>query len=301
MANTQTHSLELDSARLADDPLILIIPGLGNSGPGHWQTLWEAKIPDCERVELGMWDDPHRNTWVNKINLAVHRAGRPVILVAHSLGCQAVAWWARYEQPGFGNPVVGALLVAPPDVEREGVARLQARGGGVEEDFNGGVRVAGGGVDGWEPFRDFRGEFLGLGGGAVHEPKFSHAFVGQAEGGSPGGTAGTEEQDTRAAGFDGEILAEGADDRIGIGVVAPAAHRSDGVRGDGSDRHPLAVRCPGLEADGVDRAPGAGRVVEFIDQVDRQEFVRDGQVQPDEAHGRGAGDGGPERLFGEPP
>ncbi|HEY6965439.1 MAG TPA: alpha/beta hydrolase, partial [Erythrobacter sp.] len=77
MAHTQTHTLELDRERLADDPLILIIPGLANSGPDHWQSRWEAKLPDCERVDLGMWDDPHRNTWVNKINLAVHRAGRP--------------------------------------------------------------------------------------------------------------------------------------------------------------------------------------------------------------------------------
>ncbi|WP_066531542.1 alpha/beta hydrolase [Erythrobacter sp. CCH5-A1] len=127
MAITQTHSLELGSERLADDPLILIIPGLGNSGPDHWQTKWEAQIPDAERVELGMWDDPHRNTWVNKINLAVHRAGRPVILVAHSLGCHAVAWWAEYEQPAYGNPVVGALLVAPPDAERSGVDERIAR------------------------------------------------------------------------------------------------------------------------------------------------------------------------------
>ncbi|MFM7349475.1 MAG: RBBP9/YdeN family alpha/beta hydrolase [Erythrobacter sp.] len=115
------HTLELDTARLAEDPLILIVPGLDNSGPDHWQTLWEAKLPDCERVELGMWDDPHRNTWVNKLNLAVHRARGPVILVAHSLGCHALAWWAEYEQPQWGNPVVGALLVAPPDIEREGV------------------------------------------------------------------------------------------------------------------------------------------------------------------------------------
>jgi len=127
MAITQTHSLELGGERLADDPLILIIPGLGNSGPDHWQTRWEAQIPDAERVELGMWDDPHRNTWVNKINLAVHRAGRPVILVAHSLGCHAVAWWAEYEQPAHGNPVVGALLVAPPDAERAGVDERIAR------------------------------------------------------------------------------------------------------------------------------------------------------------------------------
>ena len=121
------HQLELDPDRLRDDPLILIIPGLNNSNEHHWQTQWEAKIPDCERVDLGMWDDPHRNTWVNKINLAVHRAQRPVILVAHSLGCLAVAWWAEYEQPSQGNPVVGALLVAPPDVEREGVDPRLAR------------------------------------------------------------------------------------------------------------------------------------------------------------------------------
>jgi uncharacterized protein len=119
--------LELDADRLSDDPLILIIPGLNNSNERHWQSRWEAHVPDCERVDLGMWDDPHRNTWVNKINLAIHRAQRPVILVAHSLGCLAVAWWAEYEQPQKGNPVVGALLVAPPDVERSGVDPRLAR------------------------------------------------------------------------------------------------------------------------------------------------------------------------------
>ncbi len=122
-----THSIELDPEVLAQDPLVLIIHGLNNSGPNHWQSHWEAQLPDAERVDLGMWDDPHRNTWVNKINLAVHRAGRPVILVAHSLGCLAVAWWAEYEQPAQGNPVVGALLVAPPDAERPGVDERIAR------------------------------------------------------------------------------------------------------------------------------------------------------------------------------
>ncbi len=121
------HSLELDTPRLAEDPLILTVPGLNNSNEHHWQTRWEASLPECERVDLGMWDDPHRNTWVNKLNLAVHRARRPVILVAHSLGCLAVAWWAEYERPAWGNPVVGALLVAPPDVEREGVDPRLAR------------------------------------------------------------------------------------------------------------------------------------------------------------------------------
>lgn len=123
------HYLELEAERLGDDPLILIVPGLNNSNPQHWQSQWEAKRPDCRRVDLGMWGDPHRNTWVNKLNLAIHQAGRPVILVAHSLGCLAVGWWAEYEQPVFGNPVVGALLVAPPDVDRPGLDPRLARFG----------------------------------------------------------------------------------------------------------------------------------------------------------------------------
>lgn len=99
------------------DPLILTIPGLDNSGPDHWQSRWEAEREDCVRVDLGMWDKPHRNVWVNKLNAAIRQAGRSVILVAHSLGCHAVAWWAALEQPAYGDPVVGALLVAPPEID----------------------------------------------------------------------------------------------------------------------------------------------------------------------------------------
>lgn len=111
---------------IAKNPLILTVPGLGDSGSGHWQSRWEETLPDCRRVDLGLWDDPHRNTWVNKINLAVQRADRPVVLVAHSLGCLAVAWWAEYEQPTDGK-VIGALLVAPPDVEERPIDRRLTR------------------------------------------------------------------------------------------------------------------------------------------------------------------------------
>lgn len=106
-----------DFANSAPEPLVLLIPGLNNSGPDHWQTRWERSRTDCQRVELGMWDRPHRNTWVNQLNLAIRQADRPVVLVAHSLGCLAVAWWAALEQPKLDDPVVGALLVAPPDVD----------------------------------------------------------------------------------------------------------------------------------------------------------------------------------------
>jgi predicted alpha/beta hydrolase family esterase len=102
-------------------PIILTVPGLGGSGPSHWQTLWEQSRPDTHRVELGMWDTPHRNTWVTKLDQAIRQAQAPVVLAAHSLGCLAVAWWAELSGQPFGWPVAGALLVAPADVDREDV------------------------------------------------------------------------------------------------------------------------------------------------------------------------------------
>ncbi|WP_116090158.1 RBBP9/YdeN family alpha/beta hydrolase [Sphingomonas crusticola] len=101
-------------------PLCLIVPGLGNSGPGHWQTIWEAERHDCLRVQLGVWDDPIRNVWISRIDQAVGAAQGPVVLVGHSLGCHAILWWASLLAEDVSGNVVGALLVAPPDVDRPG-------------------------------------------------------------------------------------------------------------------------------------------------------------------------------------
>jgi len=106
------------SHSLATAPTILTIPGLGGSGPTHWQSLWEAAREDTVRADLGMWDTPHRNTWVTKLDQAIRTAQAPVVLAAHSLGCLAVAWWATLSPQPYGWPVAGALLVAPADVDR---------------------------------------------------------------------------------------------------------------------------------------------------------------------------------------
>jgi predicted alpha/beta hydrolase family esterase len=102
-------------------PTFLTVPGLGGSGPSHWQTLWERSRPGTVRADLGMWHIPHRNSWVTRLDLAIRQAEAPVILVAHSLGCLAVAWWAQLSPQPYGWPVAGALLVAPADVDRAGV------------------------------------------------------------------------------------------------------------------------------------------------------------------------------------
>jgi uncharacterized protein len=102
-----------------DWPLCLTVPGLGNSGRGHWQTLWERDRPDCARIDLGCWEAPIRNVWLSRIDQAVSAAGRPVVLVAHGLGCHAVAWWAALLGKAAARRVRGALLVAPPDPARD--------------------------------------------------------------------------------------------------------------------------------------------------------------------------------------
>lgn len=107
-----------DRARTVPGTPCLIIPGLLGSGPGHWQTRWEQERSDCTRVDLTGWDDPCRETWVAALDAAIGRADRP-ILVGHSLGCHAIAWWAALAGERAGR-VAGALLVAPPDVDRAG-------------------------------------------------------------------------------------------------------------------------------------------------------------------------------------
>jgi hypothetical protein len=53
--------------------------------------------------------------WVARLDAAIRRTAQPAILVAHSMGCLAVAWWAALSGAGYRSPVVGALLVAPAD------------------------------------------------------------------------------------------------------------------------------------------------------------------------------------------
>ncbi|HEX9820987.1 MAG TPA: alpha/beta hydrolase [Methylomirabilota bacterium] len=94
---------------------MLIVPGWGDSGPAHWQSLWEKANPDFRRVVQRDWLYPVCAEWVETLTREIHAAGRPVVLVAHSLGCIAVAHCARARAGAL--PVHGTLLVAPPDVE----------------------------------------------------------------------------------------------------------------------------------------------------------------------------------------
>ena len=97
---------------------ILTIPGLHNSGPTHWQSLWEHKFEDIERIELGRWAEPDRDEWVRRIAEAIEVESGPVLIAAHSLGCHAFAHWFASASTPTRSRIAGALLVAPADMSR---------------------------------------------------------------------------------------------------------------------------------------------------------------------------------------
>ena len=102
----------------------LVLPGLYDSGPDHWQSLWCRSRPRCRRVELGEWDHPTPSLWASRLDRAIARTPGDVVLIAHSLGCHAVAWWSAQTSAARHAKVRGALLVAPPDVEHAGCHAL---------------------------------------------------------------------------------------------------------------------------------------------------------------------------------
>lgn len=92
-----------------------IIPGLGNSGPDHWQTHFEQSGPNFTRIQQQEWDAPHCQDWVDNITKALQGVDlSKVVLIGHSLGCTTIAHWAAQHKLS----IKGALLVAPSDIEQ---------------------------------------------------------------------------------------------------------------------------------------------------------------------------------------
>jgi len=92
---------------------VLILPGLGNSGDSHWQTLWQKEF-NFTRVEQRDWDTPICSEWVETIDNAItNDNSENIILVGHSLACTTIGSWAAK----YKRKIKGALLVAPSDTE----------------------------------------------------------------------------------------------------------------------------------------------------------------------------------------
>ena len=95
---------------------VIIVPGLGNSGPQHWQRLWQTRLGTAARAAEQLdWDRPDRAAWIQCLDAVIRAQPGPSVLVAHSLSCALVAHWAAKHDA----EIAGALLVAPADTDSD--------------------------------------------------------------------------------------------------------------------------------------------------------------------------------------
>lgn len=92
------------------DADILIIPGLNDSGPDHWQTRWQTKLSTTRRVKQKDWQRPCRYDWEAGVMFAIEESVRPVVMIAHSLGVIA----GLFALQECHEKIAGAFFVAPP-------------------------------------------------------------------------------------------------------------------------------------------------------------------------------------------
>ncbi len=97
-------------------PRVLLLPGWLDSDPAHWQSRWE-QLHGYQRVTQSDWLWPKRGDWMARLEEVLLEKDGPAVLVAHSLGCHLAAAWAAHS--AHSARVQGALLVAPPDIERD--------------------------------------------------------------------------------------------------------------------------------------------------------------------------------------
>lgn len=105
---------------------VLIVPGLHDSPPEHWQSWLQRLHRDAVRVTQRDWATPDLDRWAARIGSTIARAGPgPWIAVAHSFGALALLRHLVLEPR---SPVAAALLVAPADPDRFGVGESMPRG-----------------------------------------------------------------------------------------------------------------------------------------------------------------------------
>lgn len=101
-------------------PRLLIIPGLHDSGPTHWQTWLQGQYRDALRVTQRDPSQPDLERWAQRIQRTLDAAGPGEWLaVAHSFGCLALA---RHLADQPDSPIREALLVAPAEPDKFGIA-----------------------------------------------------------------------------------------------------------------------------------------------------------------------------------
>lgn len=118
-ADTHVENTRFYLPRAVEDFPVLIVPGLRNSDKQHWQSLWQARLPNSQRIHVDNWDKPDLAAWRAGILNALATITTPVVIVAHSFGTLASASIAAE----FPEKIAALFLVAPADPHKFGIAQ----------------------------------------------------------------------------------------------------------------------------------------------------------------------------------
>jgi uncharacterized protein len=95
---------------------ILVIAGHNGPGPDHWQTRLISKLSSARLVEQADWLHGSLPRAVATLADAVVAADKPVVFVAHSVGCILLAHSiVALKERDIIDKVRGAYLVVPPN------------------------------------------------------------------------------------------------------------------------------------------------------------------------------------------
>ncbi|MDT9001997.1 alpha/beta hydrolase [Paucibacter sp. APW11] len=105
-------------------PRLLIIPGLRDSGPTHWQSWLQQQFRDARRVVQRDFSNPNLQRWSERIQTTLEHATSDEasdewIAVAHSFGALALA---HHLAEHADSPIRQALFVAPAEPDKFGLA-----------------------------------------------------------------------------------------------------------------------------------------------------------------------------------
>lgn len=114
------HQGVVAGPEVARAPRLLIVPGLHDSGPAHWQSWLQSHYRHSLRVVQRDWSTPDLERWAARIGATLDRAGPgPWIAAAHSFGCLALV---RHLADRPDSPLRAVLLVAPAEPDKFGLA-----------------------------------------------------------------------------------------------------------------------------------------------------------------------------------
>jgi predicted alpha/beta hydrolase family esterase len=96
------------------DTTVLIVPGLRDHVPDHWQTILAGQMKEgCRLVPPMGRTDLECSGRVNALDEAAMAISGPLVVVAHSAGAMTLVHWAKRMR----RDIRGALLAAPADLE----------------------------------------------------------------------------------------------------------------------------------------------------------------------------------------